>query len=171
VFQTVGIQMKSLVVYYSLTGNTKMISEKIAASAGSEILEIVPIKEYQKEGASKYIWGGYEAKMKKEPELNPINIDLNKYNLIFLGSPVWAWTLSPPVRSFLKKNTLTNKKFALFMTAGGDGIKGMDRFKSEVISTLGDVIIGTALFQDPLVKNQDEQVKKAIDWAKLMITN
>jgi len=168
--------MKSLVVFYSLTGNTKLIAEKIASATGSDIVELIPVKEYKKEGVMKFAWGGFQATMKKEPDLQPINPDIlaniSTYDVIFLGSPVWAWTLSPPTRTFLKKDLLNvaqNKKLALFMSAGGDGIKAMERFTAEVVSTLGNVVIGSVVFQMPLTYNQEEQVKKAEDWAQSMI--
>ncbi|MFX1310455.1 MAG: flavodoxin family protein, partial [Promethearchaeota archaeon] len=86
---------KVLVVYYSLTGNTKMIAEAIAESIDSDILELKPVKELNAESGMKYFWGGFQATMKKKPKLEEFDINPLDYELIILGTPVWAWTISP----------------------------------------------------------------------------
>ena len=144
---------KILIVYYSLTGNTKFIAEALRDSIEADILELKPIKELNAESSSRFIWGGYQSTMKKKPKL-------------VLGSPVWAWNISPPMRSFLSKFNLTGKKVALWMCHAGDGIKATNRFKE----TLKDAnIIENISFQDPLKKDPDEKKEKAIAWIKEVV--
>lgn len=52
-------------------------------------------------------------------EIEPININLSDYDTIILGTPVWWYTMTPPVRSFLKNNDLTDKTIIPFATNGG----------------------------------------------------
>ena len=52
-------------------------------------------------------------------ELKPINVDLNQYDRIILGTPVWWYTMAPVVRSFLSGNNLNGKKVIAFITNGG----------------------------------------------------
>ena len=106
--------VKSLIVYYSLTGNTKMIAEVIAEETGSDILELKPVKELNADSSTKYLWGGYQATMKIKPKLKYIDKNPLEYDLIILGTPVWAWTYAPPIRSFLAKYNLKGKKVALW---------------------------------------------------------
>lgn len=55
----------------------------------------------------------------KKVEIEPINVDLNSYNVIILGTPVWWYTMTPPVRAFLKKYDLSGKVIIQFATNGG----------------------------------------------------
>lgn len=160
--------LKVLVVFYSLTGNTKLIAEAIQKTANADILEIKPVKELKDEGSMKYFWGGFQAIMKKNPKLKPFDINPLEYDIIFIGSPVWAWRYTPPIHSFMKKYDLSGKNLALWMCSGGDGEKAMGRFKDALKSTN---IIGDISFQEPLQKGSEEATENAIAWAKLIIEN
>jgi len=157
---------KSLVVYYSLTGNTRLVAEEIANSIKADLLEIKPVNEINPKGSLKFVWGGYQATMKKKPDLKPYEINPEEYDIIFIGTPVWAWTLTPPIRSFIGKHDLSNKKLALFMSAAGEGGKAMQKYK-EVVSKSN--ILGDIMFQDPLLKSTEAAKHKAAKWAKEMI--
>jgi len=159
---------KVLVVYYSLTGNTKMIAESIVEAINSDVLELKPVKELDAESGMKYFWGGFQATMKKKPKLKEFNIDPLDYDLIILGTPVWAWTFSPPIRSFLNKYNLSDKKIALWVCAQGNGIKAMVRFKD----ALKDAnIISEIRFQEPKQNEPDKAREKAKIWAKRLLEN
>ncbi|MFW9819188.1 MAG: flavodoxin family protein [Candidatus Thorarchaeota archaeon] len=155
--------VKILVVYYSLTGNTKYIAETIAESINADILKLKPVKELNAEGGMKYFWGGFQSTMKQRPKLEPIDINPLDYDLIFIGSPVWAWRQSPPINSFLNKFDLSGKKLALWMCAAGDGVKSMNRFKN-ALNTAD--IIGDICFHEPLKAEPDVIKKKVAAWAK-----
>ena len=155
--------VKILVVYYSLTGNTRMIAEIIANTINSDILELKPIKELKAEGGMKYFWGGYQAIMKKKPKLNPFEINPLEYDLIFIGSPVWAWRHSSPIHSFLKKFDFSEKKVAIWMCFGGNTKKALVRFKK--VLEKAD-ILDEISFQEPLQKNPDNIKDETIKWVK-----
>lgn len=153
---------KNLIVYYSLTGNTKFIAESIKKSIDADILELKPIKELKAEGSMKYMWGGAQAVMKKKPKLEEFDVNPLDYDLIFLGTPVWAWRYTPPIRSFLSKFNLSGKNVAIWMCCGGDGIKSMVRFKD----ALKDAnIVGDIRFQEPLKQESEEIKEKSKAWA------
>jgi flavodoxin len=157
---------KVLVVYYSLTGNTKLIAKKIKETLNADILALKPIKELKADSSMKYFWGGAQAVMKKKPKLEEFEIEPLDYDLLFLGTPVWAWTYSPPMRSFLSKFDLSNKKVALWMCAGGDGIKAMKRFKDAVRTAK---ILSDICFQQPLQKRTEEAIQNLIIWINEII--
>ena len=152
---------KILIVYYSLTGNTQFIAETLRDSIEADILELKPIKELKADSGSRFMLGGYQSKMKVKPKLMDFDINPLEYDLIILGTPVWAWNISPPLRSFLSKFDLTGKKLALWMCHAGDGIKAMSRFKEAL---KGVNIVETISFQDPLKKDSDRNKEKAIAW-------
>ncbi len=111
--------MKTLIVYYSYTGNTKKIANAIKNNLNCDILEITPkipfsndydkvVAEYQNNSIKdKYI------------EINDIGIDLKEYDKIIIGSPVWWYTICPVITSFLKKYDLSGKKIYPFATNAG----------------------------------------------------
>ncbi|UCC20928.1 MAG: NAD(P)H-dependent oxidoreductase [Promethearchaeota archaeon] len=158
--------VKVLVVYYSLTGNTKMIAENIAESIDSDILELKPVKELDAESGMKYVWGGFQATMKQKPKLKEFDINPLDYELIILGTPVWAWTISPPIRSFLSKFKLSGKKVALWTCSGGDGVRAMKQFRE----ALKDInIVGEIRFKEPKQYESDKAKEQARVWAKKLI--
>ncbi|NVM19340.1 MAG: NAD(P)H-dependent oxidoreductase [Candidatus Lokiarchaeota archaeon] len=154
---------KILIVYYSLTGNTQFIAETLRDTIEADILELKPIKELKADSGTRFMWGGFQSTMKKKPELMDFDINPLAYDLIILGTPVWAWNISPPMRSFLSKFDLTNKKVALWMCHAGDGIKAMGRFKETLKSA---DIVENITFQEPLKKESDKNKEKAIAWIK-----
>ena len=155
--------LKKLIVYYSLTGNTRFIAETLKDPIEADILELKPIKELNADSTSRFIWGGYQSTMKKKPKLMDFDIKPLEYDIIILGTPVWAWNISPPMRSFLVKFDLTGKNVALWMCHAGDGVKAMKRFK-EALKNAN--IVESISFQVPLKKDPDEKKEKAIAWIK-----
>ena len=159
---------KTLIVYYSLTGNTQFIAEALRESIEADILELKPIKELKADSGTRFMWGGYQSTMKKKPKLMDFDINPLEYNLIILGTPVWAWNISPPMRSFMSKFDLTGKKVALWMCHAGDGVKAMSRFK-EALKCAN--IVESISFQDPLKKDSDTNKEKAIAWIKGVVND
>jgi flavodoxin len=80
--------MKTIVIFYSFEGNTRLIAENIARAAAADLLELKPKKEIPSHGFMKYVWGGRSTMMKADPELLPYDKDLQRYDLFFIGTPV-----------------------------------------------------------------------------------
>ena len=133
----------SLIVYYSLEGNTKWAAEKIAANCGSDTLRLVPVKKYPDKGFRKFFWGGKSAVMAETPELEPYEFQAEEYDRIIIGFPVWAGNITPPIRTFVRDNDLKGKKIAVFACESGAGAEKafeklktalrIDRFEAELI--------------------------------------
>ncbi len=159
--------MKTLVLYYSKTGNTKHIAEIIAKEVKADILEIQREKDIKGTGFGMYMKGGFEAMTKRKAKIKPFEKDLQKYDLIFLGSPVWAWSMNPAVRSMLTEVNFTGKKFALYCSCSGEGsgLKVCEKTKEYLTE---NTVIGETEFIDPLTNNTEEQTTRAKEWAKEM---
>lgn len=155
-------QNKTLVVFYSLDGNTKLIAEAIAHEIDADILELKLEKEIGK-GFTKYFWGGRQVMQKQKPALKPFEKNPHKYDYLVIGTPVWAWTFTPAIRSFLAQTKLKNKKIALFCCHGGGPAKTLDNLAQELD---GNEIIAKNDFEEPKRKNTQEQLKKAKLWAQ-----
>jgi|LGOV01.1.fsa_nt_gb flavodoxin len=114
--------MKTLIVYYSFEGNTEHLAEALAKHSGADLLALKPLKEKESKGFSKFVWGGYQAVMKKKPELKPYEFKASDYDLIVFASPVWAGTYAPPLRTFFENEDIIAKNVAYFYThQGGPG--------------------------------------------------
>lgn len=152
--------MKKLVVFYSLDGNTKFIAQNLAQKLGAEILELKPEKEIPKSEPLKHFLGGKQVLLKETPKLKKYDINLADYNIIIIGTPVWAYNFSAPIRTFLKENKIQNKKIILFCTNKGFLGKTFDNLKNELKD---NEIIAQIEFQNVLAK-KEENLKKLEDF-------
>ena len=89
---------KTLVVYYSRTNHTHKIAELIAQGVGANIERIFDAES--REGAFGYLRSGREAMLQRPGGIQPVKEDPSDYDLTIIGSPVWSWSLSPPMRSY-----------------------------------------------------------------------
>lgn len=120
--------MKAAVIYYSLEGNTKYAAQKIAQKLGADLLELMPVKAYPTGKASKYIVGGKAVLVKERPKLREYVFVPEKYDLVVLGTPVWAGSFAPPLRTFVSEQNLSQKAVGLFTcSASGNGQKCMQK--------------------------------------------
>ena len=126
--------MKTAIVYYSMSGNTKYVAEKIAEKIEADIIRIEPVKAYPDKGAVKFIWGGKSAVMGEKPTLKPYEFSPEKYDSIILGTPVWASNFAPPIRSFIKENPdIQGKKIAVYTCfSGGGADKAIEKLKKYI---------------------------------------
>ena len=117
------LEMESLIVYYSLEGNTQYAAERIAEKTGADLLRLVPKKAYKDKGFAKFFWGGKSAVMAEKPPLQPYNTDLTQYDHFIFGFPVWAGNVTPPLRTFILENAdlLKEKKISAFACQSGAG--------------------------------------------------
>ena len=157
--------MRTLIIFYSLEGSTKKIALKLAQILPAEILEIKPKKEISKNGFLKFFWGGKQALMKSCPSLMKWDISLKNFDCIIIGTPVWAFTFSPPIRSFLKEEKIENKKVALFCCHEGGMGKTLQNLK-EIIGEK-NTFIGEKDFRD-VRKDDQKALKEAEDWAMIL---
>ena len=106
---------KTLVVYYTLSGTTKKVSEMIAKHTWWDLKEIQlekPITAFQA-----YAKWFFMRNSKNPPKLKE-DIDISWYDTIYVWTPIWWYTTTPAVRSFLKDKDFTGKKVIPFCTDG-----------------------------------------------------
>ena len=150
--------MKTAIVYYSMHGNVRYVSEKVAKELGADLIELVPVKAYPDKGAMQFIWGGSAVTFKKKPELEPYTFNASDYDLVIIGTPVWASNFTPPLRTFFENNDLTGKKIAVIATsAGGDSSKCLEAVK---IASKADSLAAVLSLTDPKDKPSDESEKQ-----------
>lgn len=115
----VEIIMKSIVVFYSLTGKTKMVAEVISEATRADLIEIKETKP-RKPSAFIYLTGGFAAITNKLSEINPTTLEATHYDKIFIGSPVWAMRPVPAINSFIAANDFEGREVIPFFTMGGE---------------------------------------------------
>lgn len=152
--------MKVLVVYYSRTGNTRFVAEKIAEQLGAEVCEVIDKKN--RKGRVAFVTGGYESIRKKLTKIE-VSKNVDDYDFIIVGSPVWANGITPAIRTFIQQNDFSNKQIACFVTLKGDDpTKALDKMKEAISPNISTAELGIT---DDL-KNREEAERKIIDWCK-----
>ena len=157
--------MKSLVVYYSRTGNARFVAETIAAEIGADVEEVVDMKK--RSGPLGYLNGGSDARRGKETEIAPTTKSLSNYDIIIVGTPVWAGRPSPAVLTYLKKNDLSGKKVAIFFTQGGKKPSAIEETKALMSKSN---IVGHLSLVNPIT-TKEESEKLIISWCKTLMGN
>lgn len=110
---------KTLVVYYSLSGHTKEIAEQIAAKTNADLYEIKTIEAYS--SPSIYMKSKKELSSQNYPQLQNDNMpDVKKYDTVFVGAPVWWYTMAPALYSYLNMTDFNNVKVVPFSTQGSN---------------------------------------------------
>jgi len=113
--------METLIAYYSRTGTTKKVAEMLAQKMGAEIEEIRDTVD--RSGIKGYFISGRDAMKKRLTKIEPIKLGPEGYDLVVVGTPVWAGNMSPAVRTYLAENKERIKTIAFFCTMGGSGDK------------------------------------------------
>lgn len=150
--------MKTIIVYFSLDGNTKYAADIIAEQLNADILRLEPVKEYPKGNFSKFFWGGKSVIFGNVPKLVPYQFEVEKYDLIILGTPVWAGSFTPPLKTFIRNNDLSNKKVAFFAcNSGGDADQCFTKLKQEIPK---NDILATLSLTQPKVNQAEENLIK-----------
>jgi flavodoxin len=111
---------KIITVYYSYTGVTRALAQKIHARAGGDILELLPQEPYPADYAACIAKAKAEIASHARPPLQN-TADIANYDLILLGSPIWCGTAATPIFSFLDDKVWYDKSIAPFFTHGGGG--------------------------------------------------
>lgn len=119
-----AVGSKTLVVYFSATGTTKTVAQKIAKATGGTLATIEPTKAYT---AGDLDWTNAKSRSTiemKNPKARPAckKINTEGYTTIYLGYPIW-WNEAPrEVNTFIESSNLKGKKIIPFATSGGSGI-------------------------------------------------
>lgn len=152
--------MTDLVVYYTRTNKTKMVAEKIAQMKNADMLEIIDKKD--RSGVLGYIGGAISA-MRNSP--TPIEYDvkdLSKYDIVYLGSPVWASKPAPAIREYIEQNDFSDVNVVTFVTMMSSGEKSALKIMNDMIQKQGGNVIKSFAI---ITKNTDidELTQKAIE--------
>jgi len=158
--------MKTAVIYYSYGGSGALISDILKAELNADVFRIETLDSKIRKGFSLFFWGGGQVFMGKKPPLKPLSVDIGAYDLVIIGTPVWAASPAPAVASFLSKNSITGKKIALFCCHGGGKGKALDKLKALLN---GNTFIGEIDFIYPAKTDSAALKQKITEWVKTLI--
>ena len=153
--------MKALVVYYSFEGDTKLIGDTIAEELGADILELKLVKEVTSKDYMKYYLGEKQVLMKTTPLLKDYEINLDNYETIIIGTPIWSGTYAPAIRSFLEQEKIKDKMIGLFYSFTVKAGLIAENFARDL---KGNCIIAKIGFKDPLKYKPEMAIKRAKRW-------
>lgn len=119
---------KTLVVYYSASGNTERVAKDIAEAAGADLFEIVPTEVYTSDDLD---WTNSDSRVSREHDdesLRDVPLtttevpDWDSYDTVFIGYPIWWGIAAWPVDTFVKNNDFTGKTVIPFATSSSSGM-------------------------------------------------
>ena len=110
---------RRIVIYHSYSGHTKMIANIIKKKLDCDVLELEPKYEFSSDYDEVVKEYQNNEKYKSTVDIKDININLDNYDEIIIGSPVWWYSITPVVREFLKENNLEGKTVIPFATNAG----------------------------------------------------
>lgn len=118
---------KTLIVYFSRTGNTRTMAEQIRERTGGDIFEVVTVTPYPSDYNECTKQAARELEQNFRPRLRTAKVaNLQDYDTVLLGYPVWWGRIPPALMTFLDENDLSGKKVAPFCTHGGSGMSGTE---------------------------------------------
>lgn len=152
---------KVLVVYFSYGGNTQKLAKLISDRVGGDFVRIETVKEYP-EYSKLFDYAKAERDNNERPELKDMNINIDDYDTIFIGYPIWWYTLPMPIFTFLDNYDLSGKTIIPFNTHRGSGDGGTyDTIQDEEPNA--KVLEGLPVPGDDMDKDQSSAVD---NWLK-----
>ncbi|MFA6756044.1 MAG: hypothetical protein WCR97_06125 [Bacilli bacterium] len=134
--------MKKIFVYYSWTGNGDAVAE-ILKTMGYEILKLTTNKPKGKSNFFKMMIYGQKALKGEKARLNQYNLNIDDYENIVIGSPIWAGKLSTPINTYLDENMekLSNRKISFVLSAGGNDATKAQEFIKNIFKNSTSIVI------------------------------
>ena len=149
---------KVLVVYFSHGGNTKKLAKEISDQVGGDFRRIEPVNAYP-EGDELYDYTEQEQADDARPEIQDLNIDMSKYDTVFIGYPIWWYTYPQVILTFFDNYDLTGKTIAPFVTHGGSGMSGTEDDMREYLSDKDVTVLdGLAVSRNDIEEDQSQTV-------------
>ncbi len=132
-----------LVAFYSRSGTTRHAATQIASALGADLEDIRDCRS--RSGIAGYLRSAAEAGLEAGSDIERATHDPSGYDLLVLGSPTWAASLSSPVRSFIWRHRDHFKEVAFFATCGG---RGGDRVLEQMASATGKTPIASLVLRE-----------------------
>jgi len=157
---------KVLVAYFSATGTTAAVAKTISEATGGDLFEIKPAQAYSSADLN---WNDKKSRSsvemadkKARPEIASKVEDITKYDVIFLGYPIWWYTAPRIINTFLEQYDFSGKRIILFATSGGSGFE----------NSLSDLQLSApnAKIEEGELLNGNPSVEKVKEWTSTVLS-
>jgi flavodoxin len=132
--------MKTLIVYYSRTGNTKTACETLQQELGCDIREIKDLKS--RAGGWGFFTAALGSMFNTHTKIDPEHPDLASYGAVIIGSPVWAGRPAAAIRTFIANNKFDGKKVVMFTTTNVSEKEGSKNKVKKMVMQSGGQVVG-----------------------------
>ncbi|NLO88963.1 MAG: hypothetical protein GX088_01310 [Clostridia bacterium] len=152
--------MKILIAYYSKTGNTQFVAEKLAEELSKE--NTVEVKKIELKKPLGIFKGSWEAIRGKEPEILDLGISPADYDMVCIGCPIWAFNPHPAFNSIVSQcGSLSGIKTAVFATHGGQKKNALGK----MVERVKDKGAEKVLYADFMVEDKEKTARKIESFA------
>ena len=160
-FAQQGTEDKILIIYHSLTGNTKACCEAMQQALGADTIEVKDLVD--RSGRWGFFKTAIGSLLGMHTEIEPQNPDLSSYPNIILGSPIWTGKLSMAIRTLIDKNRFDGKKVIIFTTTNAFEEEKYKEKSKNLVREVGGDIVGyyQVLAQEEV--NEEEKVDRTVE--------
>ena len=154
--------MKDLICYFSASGLTRKIAQKISEELNADIFEIEPKTQYSEADLD---WQNSNSRsslemkrLVKNPEIIDKPLNINNYNRVFVGFPIWWYEAPTIIHTFFKKYSMNNKIIILFASSGMSLFGETKKILSDIVDPSNDIIEGKVFHN-----YKEKDIKKWLD--------
>ncbi|MFP4459840.1 MAG: flavodoxin family protein [Candidatus Zixiibacteriota bacterium] len=154
--------MKTLIVYYSLSGNTAKIAEDIASEIDADVYAIKAKNPIKAKGKAGQILAFMWRMITRNFNIESFDKNIDDYEEIIIGTPVWGGSYAAYIKKFFEQNPISGKKIHVFMSAGDNAGRTFENLKK----LLADNEFGESFYLSDKEKDQKQRTEKTKQFAK-----
>ncbi len=147
-------EKKALIAYYSRTGNTRMVCSEVHTHVASDLVEIKDLNNRMSRFG--IISGMLKTLLGMTTKIEPETVDMSGYELIVIGSPIWASKVRPAIRTFIKRNSLQGKRVVLLATSDSFLAEKYQQKNSRLVRKAGGTV--EEFFQVQVMEGEDDSL-------------
>lgn len=149
----------ALILYYSRTGNTRMVCQEVAAALSIPAMEIRDLKN--RTSGLGIVGGMFRTLFGMHTPIEPAQVDLNPYSVLIICSPIWASRVTPAVRTLIETNDLSGKRVVLLVTCDSFLAEKYQRRNAVIVEKAGGTVAGFFQVQFLQEQNGDKKPRPA----------
>jgi len=147
------ITMKTVIIYFSESGNTKIVAKTLSKNLNADLIEVRDLKN--RNGFIGKVFSSVDAFRENKTDITPTSINLEEYHLIYFGTPTWAGNATPAIITIIDKCDLRGKDIVLFATMNSSGgLSVINRMKEKVEAR------GARVVESFTIKTKDKSIGK-----------
>jgi len=164
------------VIFYSRTGNTRIVAEVISEVLNLQLQEIKDLKD--RSGFFGFVGGMIDVRKNPITTISPETVNLGGHDVLFIGSPIWGMKLAPAITTFLEGTEFSGKKVILFTTTSSRMKQSAFDEYSKLIQKKGGTVIDTFFLktlwkESEEIRNEAQELvaERTESWMKMIKTD